>query len=78
MLQRTVHNIESSMASDAGDPPPVLPPVLRTHCAEAHGKWSGGACGDGARSRSTPGSRRDLPVQNAFRARPEEAVHPVT
>lgn len=30
MLQRTVHNIGSSMASDAGDPPAVVPPVLRS------------------------------------------------
>ena len=38
MLQRTVHNIESSMAPHAGDLPPVFPPVLRSHTTNAHAR----------------------------------------
>jgi hypothetical protein len=36
MLQRTVHNMESALAADAGDPPPVFPPVLRSHGSAPH------------------------------------------
>ena len=36
MVQRTVHNIESSMAPDAGDLSPVFPPVLRSHGTDPH------------------------------------------
>lgn len=38
LLRRTVHNIESGLAPEVGDPPPVFPPVLRTHRPEEPGQ----------------------------------------
>lgn len=38
LLRRTVHNIESGLAPEVDDPPPVFPPVLRTHRPEEHGQ----------------------------------------
>ncbi len=37
-LQRAMHNIESVVSPDAGDPPAVFPPVLRSHGAEARAR----------------------------------------
>ena len=37
-LQRAMHNIESVLPPDAGDPPPVFPPVLRSHGSEARAR----------------------------------------